>query len=407
MNYSVTFTVDGQGSLTIGDQLNLLTITAGSGDGMDVPQPSQLTASFLIDSTDQAGAFWLGRQIQVAITPTGQAAFDVFWGSVDTINVAPVNTEGTTAIISLTATSQMAKLQNTQVGGAGFTANDEYFRAIELRQEIGYCQWQDVPVGLTWDDLDPTTTWTAFDSTLDRMSFFPYGFGGFNLEAYSSGATDALSFIQDWITGTGAWLFDEPDGSTTYFVAYDDWANVSPITLDVSTCAIWDSLELNNDISNIYTNITFANSSTSASYSNFNQLSAYGDRSVTIESQCADLNDLQTLATGRGIALSAPQAALNTITIDLDLVSYTNMKKMMRFEAPTFWAFTNIPAIFGGNQTYWQAGLNLQLSYYHAEVDLVITPDSVRRGLTQWSEVPFQWLWNNYQTATTTWQQVT
>jgi len=406
MNYQVTLTIDGQGSLTIGEQLNLLTISAGSGDGMDVPQPSQLTAAFLIDSTDQAGPFWLGRQIQVAITPTGQAAFDVFWGSVDTINVQAVNSQGTAAIVSLTATSQMAKLQNTQVGGDGFTAQDEYFRALELRNEIAYCQWQDVPVGLMWNDLDPVTTWAGFDATLDRMSFFPYGYGGFNLEAYSDGATDALSFIQSWITGTGAWVFDEPDGSTTYFVAYDDWSSVSPITLDVSSCALWDSLELNNDISNIYTNITFANSTISASYSNFNQLSAYGDRSVTIQSQCSDSNDLQTLATSRGVALSAPQSALNTITIDLDLVSYTNQKKMMRFEGPTFWELTNVPAIFGGNQTYWQAGLNLQLTYYHAEVDLTLTPDSVRRGLTQWSEVQFQWLWNTYLTATTTWQQV-
>lgn len=406
MNYSVTFTIDGQGSLSVGEQLNLLTITGGSGDGMDVPQPTQLSASFLIDENDQAGPFWLGRQIQVAITPTGQAAFDVFWGSVDTINVAPVNSQGTAAIISFTATSQMAKLQNTQVGGAGFTAQDEYFRALELRNEIAYAQWQDVPIGLMWDDLDPIVQWNQFDTTLDRMSFFPYGFGGFNLEAYSDGATDALSFIQNWVSGTGAWLFDEPDGSTTYFVAYDDWSNVSPITLDVSTCVLWDSMELSNDISNIYTNITFANASTSASYSNFNQLSAYGDRSVTIDSQCADFNDLQTLATGRGVALSAPSSSLNTITIDLDLVSYTNLKKLTRFEGPTFWALTNVPAIFGGNQTYWQAGYSLQLTYYHAECELVITPDSVRRGLTQWSEIPYQYLWNNYQTATTTWQQV-
>jgi len=118
------------------------------------------------------------------------------------------------------------------------------------------------------------------------------------------------------------------------------------------------------------------------------------------------VNDLQTLATGRGVALSAPQTSLNAITIDLDLVSYTNQKKLSRFEGPTFWNITNIPTIFGGNQIYFQSGYSLSLNCYHAEVELVITPDSVRRGLTQWSEVANQWLWNNYLTAATTWTQV-
>jgi hypothetical protein len=92
--------------------------------------------------------------------------------------------------------------------------------------------------------------------------------------------------------------------------------------------------------------------------------------------------------------------------MDCDLVTYANQKQLMRFEGATFWNLKNVPAIFGGNQTYFQSGISLTVNCYHAEVTLNIMPDSVRRGITQWQQVAYDNLWNNYLTAVTTWSQV-
>jgi hypothetical protein len=403
--YSVTFDIDGIGSLSVGESLNMLNVISGS-DGYDLANPSTMTAQFLIDTNDQAAPFWLGRQIKVSVTPAGQTAFPVFFGYVNSCTVEPVNPDSSVAIVSITAASPMMNLSNFTVGGDGYPAQNEYFRAIELGSEVRYAQWQDTPVGLMWGDVDPTLDWNNIDTAYKRQLISGGALSGFDLEAYSGGATDALSFLQDWASGTGAWIYDSVDTYQTNIVFYDVWSAATPTDLDAATCVIWDSLSQQNDISNIYTNVTFENSTTSASYSNFNQLAQFGDRTVTVTSQCSNTNDLQTLATGRGVALSVPQTSLTSINIDLDLVTYAQQKKLMRFEGATFWNLLNIPNIFGGDQTYFQSGMNLSVSCYHAEVELNIVPDSVRRGLTQWQEVAYSWTWANYQTSTTTWAQI-
>jgi hypothetical protein len=362
----------------------------------------------LIDTNDQAAPFWLGRQIRVSVTPAGQAAFDVFFGWVNSCAVQPVNADSSIAVVSITAGSPMMNLTNFTVGGAGFAADTEYFRAQSLYAAVYYAQWQATPIGLTWSDFDPDIQWQNADSAYKGQFIATNGsaVSGFDLIAYPAGETDALSFLQDWASGTGAWIFDSSSTPTTNIVFYDVWAAATGLDLDVETCGIWDSLEMQNDISNIYTNITYTNGVDSGSYSNFNQLAQFGDRSVSVDSQCSNINDLQTLATGRGVALSVPQTNLTSLTVDCDLVSYTNQKKLMRFEGVTFWNLKNVPAIFGGDQTYFQSGISLTLNCYHAEVTLNIMPDSVRRGITQWQQVAYDNLWNNYLTAVTTWSQV-
>ena len=403
--YDVTFTITGIGSLSVGENLNQLSVRSGS-DGYDLATPSILNASWLITETDQSAPFWLGRQIKVEVTPAGQTAFSVFFGYVTSVNVEPVNPDASFAIVTISAASQMVNLSNFEVGGDGYAAQNEYFRAIEVGNEVRYAQWIDTPVGLMWDDVDPTIDWDNVDSMYSRQLIDGGVLSGFDLEAYSAGATDALTFLRNWATGTGAWIYDSVDTYTTNVVFYNVWSAASPTNLDVTSCAIWDSLGVTAELSQIYTNITFSNSTTSASYSNFNQLAEYGDRSTGVSSQCSDVNDLQTLATSRGVALSSPQMSLNSLTINCDLVSYANQKKLMRFEDVTFWNLQNVPSIFGGEQTYFQAGINLDLTCYHAEVTLNLMPDSIRRGLTQWQEVAYSWTWANYQTATTTWAQV-
>lgn len=405
LEYEVTFTINGIGSLTVGENLNQLNVRSGS-DGYDLATPSTLNASFIIDENDQSAPFWLGRQIKVEVKPLGQTKFSVFFGYVTQVTVEPVNPTGDIAIVNISAASQLMNLQNVTVGGSGYSAQNEYFRAIEVGNEIRYIQWQDIPVGMTWADIDPTLTWPNFDTQFARQLLNGGIASGFDLEAYSGGATDALTFLRNWATGTNAWLYDSVDTYTTNIVFYNVWSAASATNLDVSTCAIWDSMGVQSELSQIYTSVTFSNSTTSASFTNFNNLALYGDRATGVSSQCSNSLDLDTLATSRGTALSAPNMSLNSLTIDLDLVSYANQKKLMRFEGATFWNLQNVPAIFGGEQIYFQAGINLDLNCYHAEVSLNLVPDSIRRGLTTWGSIPYSYTWANWLTPTTTWADI-
>lgn len=407
--YEVVFNISNIGSLTVGDALNFLQVNAGS-DGYDLANPSTMQAQFLIDETDQSAPFWLGRQIRVTVYRDSDPAqgFNVFTGFVNTVSVEPVDSSGAHAIVSISAASAMMTLQNCLVGGGGFEAETELVRLQNVKKIAENPTWENVPSGLSWLDLPPTTTWQLAYTLFNRnFIIIPTGAtSGFSLEAYTDGAIDALTFLQNWASGTGAWIYDNPNSIATIMVFHDDWTAATASNLDVAICAIWDSINLQSDLSNIYTNVTYQNSSASRNYSSFNQLSQFGDRSVVVESQCSNANDLQSLATERGVALSVPQSSLTSITLDCDVLDFTTQKKVMRFEGATFWNLQNVPQIFGGNQTYFQAGISLSLNCYHAEVTLNILPDSVRRGLTQWQEVSYTWTWTNYLTSTTKWSDV-
>lgn len=413
-NYNITLNVAGIGELSIGDQLDFLTVTSGSGDGFDLATPSQLTMQFIIDTNDQTSNFWLGRQIQVQVTPSDTATTtDLFFGWVDTVQSMAIDPMGTKAEISLSASGALSRLGSFLVGGSGGTfwnaVNERQRVSFGVGQELGTTTWQNFPAAVSWDEIDNLITWNIVDNLMSPIGVIyspnvaPYGF---NLEAYVDGAVSALTYLQNLASGTQAILWESKSEALVNYTSFAHWSVLSATNLDVETCVIADSLQAQADMSNIYNTISYSNSTTTVTKTDINSIYDYSQRSVDVATEVSATGDLATLASNRIVALSQPKIVLNSMTVDLDLVPAATRAKMFVTGTPQFWALQNVPELFGGNQTYFQSGTSLSLNYRHAEVDMTLSPDSMRRGITLWNQVSFANLWNNYLTSTTTWNDV-
>ena len=229
---------------------------------------------------------------------------------------------------------------------------------------------------------------------------------GFYLEAYTAGATDALSYLQGLASGTQAILWEAKNEAAVNYTAFAHWSTSVASNLDVATCVLADSLQATADMSNIYNIVNYSNSVATVTKTDINSIYDYSSRSVDVTTEVSSSIDLATLASNRVTALSQPKIKLNSLTVDLDLVTAATRAKLFVTGAPQFWNLQNVPDLFGGDQTYFQSGTSLTLNYRHAEVEMAVQPDSMLRGLTLWNQVSFANLWNNYLTSTTTWNDV-
>jgi len=412
--YDVTLNIAGIGSLSVGDQLDSMTISSGSSDGFDLATPSQFQAQFLIDATDQTSNFWLGRAIQVQIKPSDTATVsDVFFGWVDVVSMDGLDPSGDYAILNLQASGSMSRLDSFLVGGSGGffwgSASERNRVQFGVGSEVFETSWQNFPEAVSWQEIDNLITWNNVSQLVAPVNVYyepnvaPFGFG---LNAYSSGAVGALSYLQELASGTQAILWESTTEARVNYTSFAHWSTVAADSLDVSTCVLADSLAASADMSNIYNVINYTNASTTITKTDINSIADYSSRSVTVDTEVSASGDLATLASNRVVSLSQPKVTLSSATVDLDVLPAATRALMYSTGSPQFWDLTNVPEIFGGNQTYFQCGTTLSLNYRHAEVELVMQPDSMRRGLTLWNQVSFANLWNNYLTPTTTWNDV-
>jgi len=260
LTYAVTLYVNGIGTLSIGEQLNFLTLTTGSVDGYDLAQSSQINMEFLVDANDQTIPFWLGRQIQVKITPSDGPAVDVFFGWIDSATITGNDATGAWAVISLAGSGTMSRLGQVDISGLGFgwAATNERTRInAGIANNINDVQWAAYPNAVSWNEINPSQFWFNFGELLtqSRVWFNPTSVTGMSLEAYTAGTTDALSYIQGLATGTQAILWDDPAVNNANYTPFDYWAGLSADDLDVETCVLADSLQAATDMSNIYNTI--------------------------------------------------------------------------------------------------------------------------------------------------------
>ncbi len=410
LTYDVIVDVADQAQLTLGSQLNQMSVTSGSQDGYDISTPSSLALSYIAKATDQNAKFWLGRRIQISIKPSDTATTTkVFYGWVTGVQTETVDPNGDNVIINLNAAGSLSRLGESQVGGGGFPAQNESARLNAIATQISNQTWTNVPSAITWNDIQAGIIWQDYDVNLNNAvsilgdnPTFTY----FDLEAYSGGQVDALTFMLNFATGTSAILTDSPEFSTVYYSNFNGWSVKSADALDATSCVLADSLNCGASLADIYNVITYSNSTTSQSSANTGSIQAYGQRDLNVTTQMSNTTQMQTLITNRMVALSTPQNQLTSMTVDLDVLPAATRAKMYRTWKVQFWDVTGIPETFGGDGVYWQAGTKLNLDYYHAEVDMAVQSDALRRGITQWLQVSPSNLWNNYLTSTTTWAQV-
>jgi hypothetical protein len=413
VTYAVDLTVADVGTIQLGEQLDSLTLTTGSYDGIELPQASQLSVSFYgtpaAFDTKLGVGWWLGKNIKLNITRSTGGT--VFWeGFVTAANFLPVDARGTTFITTVQAAGYFSLLTNRFTTPSGYPAESLYQRTLKLNSDIRFDSWDIVTANLSWDIVPGTKAWNTWETYSNKLGFF-YEYPSpiaYPLEAEPAGTNDCLSYLQDLTVGLDYWVYESPADTafSNKIVGYSKvtLSTNSAKSFDFGANTLTNSLQSNSDLSTLINTMTVSNSTTSASYADYDSINDYGNRSYSMSSQLSVAGDLLTVASNKVLAYSAPAAALTRFTVDLDNFTSSDATYVpFTVYRPQNITLSNVPSVFGTETRYQIRGVSLSLTTQHAEAELAVVPYSVYAGATRWGTIATSVLWNNYATPVTTW----
>lgn len=412
LTYEVTLTIDGQGTVDVGEMLDRLEVTSGSMDGWQQPDPSSCYLSFLgsptIGTLAQSPSWWLGRNIAVTVTPSDGTEKPVFYGRVYSVNSTPVDSTGQVLQIELGLQSPMADLGQYLVT-SDQPAQTETVRLNALLDDARDVSWLEVGANITWDEVSGTTTWAQYTSD---MPDFGWDLSTIHdLVAYTADNSSIDDVLTHMAMGTGSFFGDYlymTAGAVEYLLWYTfagNYADAASLTVDLETSAIFQELQTNLSLSNIYNYVEATNGVETRSFSVPSSIENYSLRKLEIETPFELVNDIDTLVANKATGRSEPIQSLSQVTIDYDLV--TDARRIPYIGKNVIVDLTNVPANFGSDQTYIVRGMQLSVSYRHAEATWKIVPKSALAYFTAWWLLNRTDTWNTYATATTKWQDLT
>ena len=417
LTYSVSLAIEGLGTVDIGEQLNSLMVQSGSPDGFEQPAPSTCSLSFIgspmTGTLDMTPNWWLGRYVGVMVTPSDGVKVPVFAGTVFTVNASPIDAACTTVQIDLQLQSPTADFSNYIVT-TDRAAENEADRITGWFQDAEDISWLEVGTNVSWDEVDATKTWAQYvQNNLQPPAISIYGYDR-PLLSYTADAERLDNVLQYYVTNNGGWLgevltmsLDETFvNNQTIFYDPDTFTISSGFDLDIETCALFSELNVQGNLYNLYNYVSADNGIEVRSYEVQSSIDTHGLRDIELSSSLSATNDLDTLVTQKAIGRAEPIAALSQLTIDYDLMSPEYLRVWFGGQ-PVLRNFTNVPALFGGDQLYWILGMTLSVSYQHAESTWNVLPQSTVAYFDTWWSLNYTDTWNTYATALTKWSDLT
>lgn len=416
VTYNVSITAEGFGTVSLGSMLDQLSLTSGSPDGIEQPNPSTLSISFLgspsVTGTTYPASWWLGKAITVTID-MDDAGDNIVWrGLVSGCGIESVTADGATILVSLTAYSRMQLLsnQNINLDGSGGIAQNTRIAAVNAAAQA-----------IRWDEMDGTTNWSLLGSTLTWANFDtirPYDSVTYQgvvsspmsitVPFYYAGNSDALSYFQLFATSCNAWFYES--ATNAWSMNWQRWRSAgSPAgtAIDLSTIAQAQSLRADLDVSRLANEITLtpydpALSLYPMTVGDIDSIQQYGYRPQSYDIENYAYIDMANNVLYR---YSQPYTNLTSIDIVCDLVPAAERINFMFSGANKRYAFTGIPATFGGNDEYEIRGCQLNLTYESATSTITVVPSKFWAQITAWWRADSN-PWSSYATAITKWQDI-
>lgn len=414
--YNVSVTAEGFGTVNLGSMLDQLNITSGSPDGIEQPNPSYLNMSFLgsptVAGTTYPASWWLGKAITVTIDMSDYASDLVWRGFVSGCSIESVTADGSTIMVNLTAYSRMQLLAAQTINMDGSGGLSQSARITALNAAAQAIRWDEMDQTTNWSLVSNAYTWSNFDSIrpYDPISYQSAGTSPMSATiplAYA-GTTDALSYAQLFATSCNAWFYE--DISSVWGMGWQQWRSDSattPTTIDLTAIAQAQSLRADLETSRLSNEITLTPNDPSLSpypviAGDIASIQQYGYRpqQYSIENYA-----YPAMAQNMLYRYSQPYANLSSIDIICDNIAAAD-RHLFMFSGPnTRFAFTGIPATFGGNGTYEIRGCQLNLTYESATSTIIVVPNKFWVQYTPWWNAGNN-PWSSYATATTKWQDI-
>lgn len=390
-SYTTTVAVTGYAGANFGSQLDSLEIITGSTSPYELPQPPSARASFLglpvVSGVTQTPDWWVGKKLTFTITPQGATGTVTWAGIVQGYLVSPVQTTSTDQIVELDLLGQTSRLSTEIMNDFNMGVGLNYWINLDnvLNDQLAKTTWDEVPVGLTWDNA--VGTWDTFTNNKSGLSFtwdtISSG-DAMTVDTVFCAGQDMLSFITSTMSNKlNGWMWFD-DTTITLNGPSTGYLNYTQITsLDATSCILWSSLSASQGFGDIINSASVTdNQATPVTYDYMDGTSydsygyRYQDFGLSLEEYSSDLNQL---ITNKVNAYKQPNKYLQSFTVNLDTLTHVTGEWQNYYKStkPVRLPITNIPAAYGGNHTYMVRGVQLNLTNKHAEATLIVVPSTI------------------------------
>jgi hypothetical protein len=405
-------TVTFGGTTTYADQtISSISIRSGRNDVTEQPQPGFASISLWTDASEPLDVA-LSQSVSIAIDKGTSGTQQIFYGTISDIDIslAQYGSEGSVAVYSITAIGPLAQLNRRLVGSTNYAKEFDGTRILNILTEAFLTEWDDVSPTLQWQDLPVGATWDSYDAvgqalvdTLTGNIDIP---GQYELQAYSGGVTDAYQLATIAANSGRGVLWENGTGS----LHYDDYAarsSATPLVLTADdllaqglrTAAQWG--EIVNDVTVTY-RAGDANARDEQSIILYGQLS--GTRSTVLhnladaESQAADFLESRAFPRMYPEQLTIPlhSPTVSDATRDALAAVYNGLRV----------STTELPAVFGTTFDGFVEGYTWNLTRYTAELALTCSAYSETYSSIIWYQIPPTTTWAGYTPSTTEWQDL-
>lgn len=399
------------GSTVTSATLAGMTISSGRTDIYTQPLAGYCNLN-LIETNETAIVYEINDPISVEIKDSTGSFIPLFGGFVTDIGVQ-VATSGSSALtqrINIVGVGALARLARAVFQGNlshDFDGNQIY----TVLSTVLFGQWQEVPAATTWNDYDPTTTWSnASNSGLGEIDQ-P---GDFELHSQSNINETVYNLVSNLATSGLGYIYEDAEGRIGYadsthraqYLAINGYVDLD------GNQAIGPGLQILKKAGDVRNSITIgygATSSSTTTAEDADSISIFGQLASTISTTLRNQSDAESQADFYLALRAYPQFDLKQIRFFLESTEIDNNDRdaLLNVFMGMPVNITNFPSnmVNGEFQGFvegwtWTAGLN------RLELSLNVSPIAYSLQAFRWNSVPATETWNTLST-TLTWQDAT
>ena len=353
----------------------------------------------LINLDDSNIVIGINSAVTVYIDDSNGNPVALFGGSVTDliVGVQSGGSIGVTQTISIVALGALSRLPKVLTEGVLAKALDGVQIETILTQAL-FARWNGVPAALTWNAVDPTTTWAdAFNTGLGEIDT-----GDYELAARSANVTDIYSLVSALATSGLGYLYEDSQGRISYadsthrtqYLTANGYVNLS--ANDAFASGLQTATRA-GDVRN-YVTLTYKNN---AQVTDFDEesIALYGTLAQNIQTSLENAADATSQAAFYLTLRAFPQANFNQISFPLGSpeIDDSDRDNLLSVFMGMPVNIADLPLNMGSNFQGFVEGWQFQAGINSLTVSLYVTPVAYSLQAFRWNDVPVVETWNTIE----------
>jgi hypothetical protein len=389
-----------------GDALNGVTATAGRATVDEQPRAGYCNIR-LIEFDTTTNSIEIDQEIQIRVDDSSgnDQILWTGWVSDVTRTIQSFGQTGYVTQVTVTGVGSLAKLNRRLVGGSGFSKEFDGDRILAILKETAGETWAEVTGTLDWQNVDPLTTWAAYDILIGNIDT-P---GDFELKAYSSGATNGLTLAQTMASSGLGLLYECNCGRINYDsfsarldrVALNGFLNLDA---DAILAAGLTSTSRLNDLVNSV-EITYKNGQTESG-TDTTSIAIYGEFGAAISTELENAADATQRVNYYLDTRSFPRTSITGVNLVLstDTIADALRDDLLGLYVGLPVGISDLPPnIYDAAFTGFVEGYTWQINRNELFLSLNVSDYSLSQIEMNWLQVPASETWNTI-TPTLDWE---